>query len=375
METSTILYIALALIAALGFSYFQYLYSVKRRSRKDYIFFTLRSLSVFLVLLLLINPKINSVEYEIDKPSLILLSDNSQSISYQGQEDELRSISESIAENEDIQKNFDINRLNFGEGLNLNDSLNFAEGQTDIYSALSETEDIFSSKNSAVVLLTDGNQSVGRDFRYYKNGAGVYILPVIIGDTTNYKDLSIGQVNVNQYAFLKNKFPVEIFVDYSGNGELETEVKIRYGNSVIYKQAVSFSEASKSQIIRTELPANSLGVKTYQVEIEPASGEKNLINNSQKFAIEVIDERTSVLILSEITHPDLGALQKAIESNQQRSVDIKYLDDKNIQISEYQLIILYQLNRRFNKILAEIIENNSNYLIVTGYKNRLELFK
>ena len=114
--------------------------------------------------------------------------------------------------------------------------------------------------------------------------------------------------------------------------ELEAEVKIRYGNSVIYNQTVSFSEDSKSQIIRTELPANSLGVKTYQVEIEPASGEKNLINNSQKFAIEVIDERTSVLILSDITHPDLGALQKSIESNQQRSVDIKYLDDKNIQI-------------------------------------------
>ena len=380
METSTILYIALALIAALGFAFFQYLFPTKgRRPGRDYIFFTLRSLSVFLVLLLLINPKITSVDYEIDKPGLILLSDNSQSISYQGQGEELRRISESIAENEEIQKNFVVNRLNFGEVLGFNDSLNFSAGQTDIYSALSETEDVFSNKNSAVILLTDGNQSVGRDFRYYKNRAGIDVLPVIIGDTTSYKDLSIGQVNVNRYAFLNNKFPVEVFLDYTGNDQLEVEVKIRSGNAVIYNQKISFSEESKSQIIRTEIPANSLGVKTYQVEIEPVSGEKNLVNNSQKFAIEVIDERTSVLILSDITHPDLGVLQKSIESNQQRSVDIKYLDDKNIQISEYQLVVIYQVNRRFNKIIADILENNSNYLMITGtktdwnYLNNLDL--
>ena len=207
-----------------GLLFFSTYIQQKRRPGKDYIFFTLRSLSVFLVLLLLINPKIKSVDYEIDKPGLILLSDNSQSISYQGQGEELRRISESIAENEEIQKNFEVNRLNFGEVLG-NDSLNFSAGQTDIYSALSETEDIFSNKNSAVVLLTDGNQSVGRDFRYYKNRAGIDILPVIIGDTTSYKDLSIGQVNVNQYAFLNNKFPVEIFVDYSGNDRIGSRSK------------------------------------------------------------------------------------------------------------------------------------------------------
>ncbi|WP_026934975.1 hypothetical protein [Christiangramia echinicola] len=379
METSTILYIALALFAALGFAFFQYLYFPNRRARKDYIFFALRSLSVFLVLLLLINPKIKSVNYEINKPGLILLSDNSQSISYQGQDKELRRLSEFIAENDEIQKNFQVDRLNFGEVIGLNDSLDFSADQTDIYSALSETEGVISNKNSAVILLTDGNQSIGRDFRYYKNKPGMEVFPVIIGDTTTYRDLSIGQVNVNRYAFLKNKFPVEVFLDYSGKGELDAEVNIRSGNVVIYNQKVSFSEESRSQIIRTDILANSLGVKTYQVEIDPASDEKNLVNNTQKFAVEVIDERTSVLILSDITHPDLGALQKAIESNQQRTVDIKYINGEKIQISDYQLIIIYQLNRKFNKIIAEILENNSNYLIISGtktdwnYLNNLDL--
>ncbi len=368
MDSSIILYITLALIAALGFAFFQYLYPKSSRTRKDWIFFTLRSAAIFIVLLILINPKISSTEYEIDKPELILLSDNSKSVSYLGEEQQLENFTASLAENSRIKENFEINRLQFGGQLELKDSLDFSSSETNIYSALSETEDVFSNSPSAVILLTDGNQSLGRDFRFFRKGEGSDIFPVIIGDTTKYLDLSIDRVNANRYAFLKNKFPVEVFLNYSGNESVEADFIIRSGETVVYRQKLDFSSENPSGIVQTELPANSLGVKTYQVEIAPLNEEKNKVNNVQKFAIEVIDERTSVLILSDMAHPDLGALQKAIESNQQRDVDIKYLDDKNFQISEYQLIILYQLNRKFNNVVAEILENNYNYLMITGTK-------
>lgn len=368
MTISTILYITLALIVALGFAFFQYLFRKKDLSRKDYIFFGLRTLAVFLVLLLLINPKITSTEYEIEKPELVILSDNSQSVSYLNQQQEVLDISKALAENDKIMENFQVSRLNFGEQLNIGDSLDFSATQTDIYSALSETEDIFSGQQSAIVLITDGNQSMGRDYRYFKNDLNTSVFPVIIGDTTSYMDLSIERINANRYAYLNNRFPVEAFLNYSGDEDIQASVKIKSGDVVLYTQNVKFSKESKSQIIRTTLPATSLGVKTYSLEIEPVKNEKNSINNKQNFAVEVIDERTSVLILSDISHPDLGAIQKSIESNQQRSVDIKYLDNENIQLSEYQLIIIYQLNRKFNNFISEILEKDYNYLMITGSK-------
>ncbi|CAL66736.1 hypothetical protein [Christiangramia forsetii] len=379
MDINTLLYIALALIVALGFAFFQYLYKKNDKIKKDYIFFTLRTLALFLVLLILINPKITSTEFEINKPELVVLADNSQSISYLEEEESFRNISEFLAGNEKIQENFEVSQLYFGEKLELKDSLDFSANQTDIFSALSETEKIFSSNQSAIVLLTDGNQSLGRDFRYFKKKAGSYIFPLIIGDTTSYKDLSVERINVNKYAFLNNKFPVEVFLNYSGEENVNADFSIKSGQTIVYSEKLNFSNGSNSEIIRTELPANSLGVKTYQVEIEPISAEKNKVNNTRKLAIEVIDERTSVLILSDITHPDLGTLQKAIESNQQRTADIKYIDDKNLQILDYQLIILYQVNRKFNDVVAEILEENYNYLMITGaktdwnYLNNLDL--
>lgn len=379
METSTILYITLALFAALGFSFLQYLYSKTKKTRRDYIFFALRAISIFLILLMLINPKISSTELEIDKPNLVVLADNSQSLSYLEVEERLKTFSDSLILNQEIQENFEVNRLQFGEQLEMEDSLNFSSKETDIYSALSETEDIFSNSHSAVILLTDGNQSLGRDFRYFKNRPDSNVFPVIMGDTTTFKDLSISRINANKYAFLKNKFPVEVFLNYSGNESVDADLVIRSGDVIVFRQALNFSKNETSSIVRTELPANSLGVKTYEVEILPVNGEKNTVNNLQKFAIEVIDERTSVLILSDISHPDLGALKKSIESNQQRSVEIKYLDDENFNITENQLVIIYQVNRKFNKIMADILENDLNYLMITGtktdwnYLNNLDL--
>ena len=74
----------------------------------------------------------------------------------------------------------------------------------------------------------------------------------------------------------------------------------------------------------------------------------------------MIDERTSVLILSSIAHPDLGMLKKSIEANKQRNVTIKYANENNINFNEYQLVIFYQPNNNFNKYFDAVKSVNLN---------------
>ncbi len=369
MAISTILYITLALLIALGFAFWHYLYKVEHKTKKNFLFFGLRSFTIFLVLLLLINPKIRTTEYTIEKPELVILSDNSQSVSYLEQEEQLKQLIQYIKTDKNISQRFDINVLSFGENLSLEDTLNFAESGTDVFKALSETEKLFQKDQKAIIILTDGNQSQGRDFRYFKAADNTTVLPVIIGDTTSYQDLSIERINSNRYAFLKNRFPVEVFLSYSGDEPLqESTFTIKSGSQIIYSQDISFSEEAKSRIINLSLPATSLGVKTYKAEIAPLDDEKNIQNNLRNFGVEVIDQRTSVLLLTDMIHPDLGAIKQSVESNQQRSLEIKNINDTNLQLSNYQLIILYQLNRRFNNFISEIIDKRSSFLLITGTK-------
>ena len=65
---------------------------------------------------------------------------------------------------------------------------------------------LYRNTNYPIVLFTDGNQTIGNDyaFSFQEN---ISVLPVVLGDTTTVLDLKINQINVNKYAFLKNKFP------------------------------------------------------------------------------------------------------------------------------------------------------------------------
>ncbi len=379
MTISTILYIALALFGALGFAFFQYLFKKKSKKPRDFIFFGLRALSIFIVSLLLINPKINRTTYQLEKPQLLLLIDNSESIRFLESADEISDFHKNLAGDKELQKRFEISSLYFGRNLLTKDSLNFSAAGTDVYQSLSEASEILKNKNAAIILLSDANQTSGRDFRYYKKAANTQVFPVVIGDTTKYQDLSISRINSNRYAFLNNNFPVEVFVNYNGELPVTSEFQILQNGKAEYSEKLTFDSENRTKVVTTNIPVNSLGVKAYKARIKTLANEKNTTNNEQNFAVQVIDERTKVLLLSAIEHPDIGAIKKAIESNPQRSVDAKTIDDSNIQLKEYQLIIIYQLNNRFKKYLTEIIDGKQNFFLITGtetnwnYLNSLSL--
>ena len=57
-----------------------------------------------------------------------------------------------------------------------------------------------------MIIMTDGNQTLGVDYRNLKSQQPIF--PIVFGDTTNYKDISISQLNVNKYTYVGNQFPV-----------------------------------------------------------------------------------------------------------------------------------------------------------------------
>ncbi len=67
--------------------------------------------------------------------------------------------------------------------------------------------EVYGNSKSAILLLSDGNQTVGADYEFYGEQLQPSVYPVAIGDTTQYEDIAIGNVNSNRYAFLKNKYP------------------------------------------------------------------------------------------------------------------------------------------------------------------------
>ena len=356
--------VIIAIVLSLSIGYLQYFYKEKYSIKNAVVLFCLRSSSIFLLLLLFINPIIHRVELQSIKPVLTILVDNSRSISFLNQEKHITSYIQNIKNDLEIGKRFDLIKFSFGTKLKKIDSLSFTETQTNISEAITSQNQLYSDKIAPIILLTDGNQTIGNDYEFTSFNQKIF--PIVFGDTMQYKDLKIDQLNVNKYSYLKNKFPVEVFLSYRGEETISSVFSIFKNGTTVFSKKIQLSPTNNSITILTNISADKKGLQHYTASIRKIKDEKNIQNNIKKFSVEVIDEQTKVLILTSILHPDLGALKKSIESNKQRSVEISRIDDFNNSIDDYQLVILYQVNNKFSKVIREIKLKNTNYLLVSG---------
>ncbi|PKB44277.1 hypothetical protein AX016_2494 [Cellulophaga sp. RHA19] len=367
MQITTVLWVILAAIFALLVVLFQYYYKAKRRGKLIVLLSFLRFLGIFGVLLLLINPKITKNIYTVEKTKLVVLIDNSASIKNSKSANKVLEVVNNISEDVDLKSKFTIDTYSFGGSLNsLQDSLTFKEVNTNIGAALQGAEDIYRNTNTAIVLITDGNQTLGQDYEFLTSTYKKPIYPIVVGDTTNYTDLKIDQVNKNNFAFLNNKYPVEIYVSYTGNKTVTKQLTVTENGKNVFKENITFSKTENSKFITTNIEAKSIGVKKLRVAISTLIDEKNTINNTKTIALEVIDEKTNIAIVSNVEHPDLGALKKSIESNEQRSVTII---KPNSSLSLWQntdVFIFYQPVNSFKNVIDYAVNSNKNSFVITG---------
>lgn len=365
MQASSMFFVVLAVLSAFGIAWFQY--SKKAIPKKlARLLAGLRFFSVLGLLLLLINPQLEKNEFSIEKPMLTVLADNTESIAYLEGQNSLAQVFESLTQDADLQERFQLNSFVFGDKLGAPDSLSFDAQVSDISKALKTIQDTGGTGNEAIVLLTDGNQTLGADYSFLNFRPNITIYPVVIGDTTKVDDLSITNVNVNTYAFLKNKFPVEATVVYSGEERVQKEFTIRLDNTIVYKESLNFSAQDNTKTMNTLIAASRVGVKNLQISIATLTQEKNTANNTRVAAIEVIDEKTKVSLVSDIKHPDLGLFIKSIEANEQRKVTVYKSGMADSQMEETDVFILYQPTNAFKSVFDHIKKSGAGCLIVTG---------
>jgi hypothetical protein len=366
LTAETILYIFTAGIISLAFTVFMYGYKTKYSPSLKWLFGVLRFATLFSILLLIINPKFVSETFTIEKPKLPVLVDNSASVSALNQVENVNSLISSLKENQALNDKFDLSFFSFGSVFADSDSLTFSEKNTNISKALTSVDELFKNETAPTLLITDGNQTLGNDYEFYGSGLKNQVFPVILGDSTKYTDLKIELLNTNRYAFLKNQFPVEAILVYSGTSPVNSQFIVKQGNSIIYKENLSFSSIDNTKTISFTILASDVGLQKYTSQILPLQDEKNTTNNIKQFAVEVIDQATNVLVVSKITHPDLGGFKKSIATNEQRRVTFKKPSEAISILNDYQLVLLYQPDRNFRQIYSEIAKLKKNTFVITG---------
>ncbi|MFV8327033.1 hypothetical protein [Flavobacterium sp. ZS1P14] len=364
MTKTTILLIVLSLVVAGSLSFYQYLYKAKSKSKVSLFLAFLRFMSLFGLLLLLINPIITKNTLKTVKTPLPIIVDNSSSVSFLNAQGKTLELYKKMISNSALQDKFDIQSYQFDSEFQPSEKFDFKGTQTNVDAVAKNLKSIYKNSVFPTIIITDGNQTSGNDY-VYGFDAVTKVFPLIVGDTTTFLDFKIDQLNVNKYAFYKNKFPVEAFLHYSGTKNTTADFIISQGNSVVSKQVVSFLPSKKTILVQVLLPANKVGLQVFKATISSKEKEKNNYNNTKNFAVEVIDQKTNIAIVSAINHPDIGALKHAVETNVQRKVAlIKPNDIKLIQ--DFNVVVLYQPTMEFKSIFDAVKLAGINTFIITG---------
>lgn len=353
-------------ILALAFSLALFQYKPWKSRAVFWVLTAIRTLTLSTLFVLMFNPEINRNTTELIKPKLAVLIDNSQSIAFLGKDRLAKDFGVQLKNHSELNNKFDLHLFSFAQSILPKDSLTFNASQTNIGQALQETQELFKDQVAPVVLITDGHQTVGTSYMYMGKTLNQAVYPLVLGDTLQYKDLSIKQINVNSYAFLDNTFPVEIFVNYNGASEISTVLEIYSDRQLIFRKKLALNNANNSVVVTPKLKADRVGMKRFTAQLRPLVNEKIVTNNSKPFAIEIIDQKLDIALISNTTHPDLGVFKSIIEAQKNYSIQRFTPDEFMNKPNDYAFVVLYQPDARFSNVYNFIKKNNINSFTIGG---------
>lgn len=369
MSGQTILLIVVNFIISIGLSYF--LYQNYLKDKNKWVLAILRFLSFFIIGLVIIDLTAENKSILTEKPQLVLAVDDSQSIAHLGDTTQVKSVLSNFENHKELNDKFDLNLIKFSQDVDILDRLTFTGQQTDISSVIDFYQSDY-QENTAFILISDGRQTVGSDYAYQlKKTNSDQNFALVVGDTVQHPDLSIEMLNVNQFAFVNNNFPIEIFINYKGDQSVSKKL-ILYQNERRIKSKVLEFDSNSALSHTFYVNANQVGSQNYKVEIENLSEENNTTNNQRVFGIDVIDNRYQIVIVSDLIHPDIGALKSSIESNQQNQVQIKSTSEIS-SLKDINLLIFYQPQAAANSLFKKVLQSETNFMLIMGTSTDYDL--
>lgn len=383
-------FLPLILVVAIGFAYFVYFFrqnsSTSFTNEQKYILSALRFLGIFLILFLLISPVKRIKNKIIEKPTIVLVQDNSYSIANTKFSDYYKTkyIDNLDKLSRNLSKDYNVVRLLMGSKttpmrneIKWNDTLKFNDFATDISHSMEFVSENYSAENlSAVILATDGIVTQGNNFLNYADKFSCPIYTIAMGDTTIHKDVMISDIQYNKIAFIDTDYPIEVTI--KADKALNENSSLFMTKDGKTTQIKSFNIDNDSYSITMELKGTSkkAGIEKISFYVSEIDDEGNKINNRKDIFIEVLDTKKKVLILANAPHPDISAIKTALSNNQNYTIDVNIAGHNQKNPMDYDLVVLHCLpdNSSSFHIIKNLQNRGISLLFILGQGTNIQLF-
>ncbi len=300
----------------------------------------IRSAAFLILLLILLNPVISINETILTPVRLALIFDNSQSTTiekgtYSGEERyrEVMNIltPEPVGDHEHIVSElygFDTQIFS----VDATEELVLGGSRTDIDRALLGFLDVL-DRHEAVILITDGIVTAGRDPSATASRMPVPIYTIGIGDTSRQHDVVVQRVVHNPTASLNSLLTVEASILNDGFPDRDIPVQLIHEGEVLMEEVIRSRETRSVRQVRFEILMEEEGLQQFQVHVPEVPGEWTTENNTRWFSVDVRDDQLRILHLAYEVHPDVRNIRRFLREDKQVTLDSRtwISDDRYVE--------------------------------------------
>lgn len=283
----------------------------------------LRGTAFTLLLALLLNPFFRSEQTYYEQPELLVMMDNSSSTAvekgdYNGRE-AYRNVLDRLNLNDSSRLSFRFSTFDRDVRSAPPDSLSFTGSETNIYNAI---EVIKNSEQdiAAAVLISDGIFNQGRNPIFESSTLEIPVFTIALGDTSLQKDLLVKSVVTNSTGYVGTRHPVEVTVINNGISEGTFSVRLMKGSETVDSHTLDAGSGASSYTLDFELQPEQEGLQQYRVVIPALDEEWTAENNTQPFAVDMLDVKQRVLSLAFEVHPDVRYVRSLLLADENTSL-------------------------------------------------------
>ena len=179
---------------------------------------------------------------------------------------------------------------------------------------------------AAIFLVSEGGHNANTKLTPVSAGralGGVPIIGVGIGNASRSRDLVLHQVNAPRVVAEDDDIKIEAIISaYDCEGD-DVKVTLNQGDQEIDSKQVRVDSALSDTRLQFRVPAGEVGLREFQLAIEPLDREVSEKNNYSAFSVETIRGKTRVLLADYQTRWEYRYLQ------------ILFARDKRVESDEY----------------------------------------
>ncbi len=284
----------------------------------------LRSAAIILLLFIFFEPVITITQKIIQTPTNLFYFDNSKSITIEDKTNRLSTEKNLIEAIKNSTLKGDSKFFSFGSSVKRvsKDSLSLLKFNEPATNFAEIFKDINQSKDniSSITIISDGVITQGSTPIYTAEKLDIPVFTVGIGDSTKRDDVKIKNVLHNDFIYAETPTTILATILNKGYGNQSSVVSLFENNKLIEQKNITLDKSGVNTISFDYNPKTS-GEKKLGLKAQNLEGEANYQNNQKIFYINVLSNRTNVLVISGSPSADFTFIKNSLSEDQNLKVN------------------------------------------------------